>query len=133
MASSRDIILKAVKQNQPPATGLPVIQNYAQPFTDVVQKFTDVIYTIGGEVHRVSSYAEISSFLKRAFDGKSIFSASREINEIIVKGIDCSNAHAFADLELAVVTASLAVAENGAGWITEDMVRKECYLLLPSI
>jgi len=124
MASSRDQILKAVKQNQPPARPLPVLQNYKQPFTDVVQKFTDVLHAIGGEVHQVSSYQEISSFLQQAFTNKSIFSSSQEIKEILEKGIDYTNAHAFADLELAVVSASLAVAENGAVWITEDMVQE---------
>jgi len=124
MASSRDQILKAVKQNQPPARPLPVLQNYKQPFTDVVQKFTDVLQAIGGEVHEVSSYQEISSFLQQAFTNKSIFSSSLEIKEILEKGIDYANAHAFADLELAVVSASLAVAENGAVWITEAMVQE---------
>ncbi|PIQ20318.1 MAG: lactate utilization protein B/C [Cytophagales bacterium CG18_big_fil_WC_8_21_14_2_50_42_9] len=124
MASSRDQILKAVKQNQPPVTELPVISDYAQPFTDVVQKYIDVLHAIGGQVHPVSSYPEISSILKSAFNGKSIFSSSLEIEEIIEKGINYKNAHAFADLELAVITSSLAVAENGAVWITEDMVQE---------
>ena len=62
--------------------------------------------------------------MQHAFTNESILSSSQEIEEILEKGIDYTNAHAFSDLELAIVSASLAVAENGAVWITEDLVQE---------
>ncbi|QNF34440.1 LUD domain-containing protein [Adhaeribacter swui] len=122
--NSREKILQAVKQNQPEPVSLPHIPFFTPPFTNLEQKFTKVLQSIGGEVHRVSSYAEINQILKKEFGSKTIFSSAQELAELMDTGLDYKNAHAFADLELAVVEANLAVAENSAIWVTEAMVQE---------
>jgi L-lactate dehydrogenase complex protein LldG len=122
--SSRDKILQAVKKNQPENSPLPQLPSFVPPFTDLVQKFTEVLQSIGGEVHQVSSYAEINIILKKEFGTKTIYSSAKELAELVDTGLDYTNAHAFADLELAVVEAHLAVAENGAIWVTEDLIKE---------
>ncbi|MDQ3289682.1 MAG: lactate utilization protein, partial [Bacteroidota bacterium] len=122
--NSREKILEAVKRNQPENTPLPAIPYFEPPFTDLVQKFSEVVQAIGGEVHQVSSYTEINLILKKEFGSKTIFSSAKELAELVDTGLDYTNAHAFADLELAVVEANLAVAENGAVWVTENLVKE---------
>ncbi|PSR53053.1 lactate utilization protein B/C [Adhaeribacter arboris] len=121
---SREKILDAVKRNQPENTSLPAIPFFEQPFTDLAQKFSEVVQAIGGEVHPVSSYAQINTILKEEFGNKTIFTSAKELTELVDTGITYANAHAFADLELAVVEAHLAVAENGAVWVTEDLLQE---------
>ncbi|QMU31513.1 LUD domain-containing protein [Adhaeribacter radiodurans] len=121
---SREKILEAVKRNQPENTPLPTVPFFEPPFTDSVRKFSEVVQAIGGEVHQVSSYAEINTILKKEFGTKTIFSSAKELAELVQTGLDYKNAHAFADLELAVVEANLAVAENGAVWVTEDLIQE---------
>lgn len=122
--SSRGKILQAVKQNQPASAPLPLIPDFEQPFTELVNKFTEVLQSIGGEVHQVKDYTDITAILKKEFGNKTIFSSAEEMADLLQTGIDYHNAHAFADLELAVVAARLAVAENAAVWVTEDLTQE---------
>ncbi|HEY0246135.1 MAG TPA: LUD domain-containing protein [Mucilaginibacter sp.] len=121
--NSREKILAAVAQNQPPNVDLPDINlfnNAGGP--DSLDKFAAVLSGIGGKVFYINNFTEIGAIItgKLGIQG-------RIIN--LVKGLNLNNAevvikdvavHSLHDVELAIVKAHFGVAENGAVWVTED-------------
>ncbi len=122
--NSRAQILAAVQANQPELSPLPVLDTFfSSSESDLTQRFTHILSSIGGRVIEVDSNAEISSFLKENFDLATIRTVSG------IKGVmehtdtlDTGEAHELANVELAILPAHFAVAENGACWINESIL-----------
>ena len=120
--SSRDKILQAVKNNQPAFRSLPELPKPGLPAFNGVSDFTTILEAIGGKVFRVTSYREIEEHIRNVFPkAKRIISTSAELSFATDK-IRPAAPHDFYDVDLAVISSGLGVAENGSIWITEDQL-----------
>ncbi|GAB3914016.1 LutC/YkgG family protein [Mucilaginibacter boryungensis] len=124
LQGARGRILAAVKQNQPDAVALPDISALQGEPVDVVEKFTTVLTTIGGNVKKVSSYDEIAAYVKEYYSADHrVLTLIPELAGITKEVFAPSPAaHHLEDVELAVLKAHFGVAENGAVWITEELM-----------
>jgi L-lactate dehydrogenase complex protein LldG len=121
---ARERILAAVLQNQPDKMALPEISFFAGEAAGAADKFISTLTTIGGRALRMGSYAEIAALIQQEYtDDHRIISlvpelagVSREVYEIN------PDAHHLENVDLAVLNAHFGVAENGAVWITEDLM-----------
>lgn len=122
--TSREKILAAVAQNQPGKVALPDISFFKGEPEVAADKFITTLTTIGGRAIRVSGYDEIATLIKQEYtDDHRIISlvpelagVSREVYEID------PDAHHLENVDLAVLNAHFGVAENGAIWITEELM-----------
>ncbi len=122
--NSRSQILAAVQANQPDLNPLPLLDSFFESSeNDQTQRFTHILSSIGGRVIEVDSNAEISIILKENFDLETIRTVSG-IKDIMehTDTFDISEPHALSNVELAILPAHFAVAENGACWINESIL-----------
>ena len=121
--SSREEILKNIKNNQPDATQLPVNYTYVTQTDHPEKLFSDVLQTIGGGVVRVSGWEEVKSYLLEHY---ASFSNRATTIPALADWADFSlnveDPHALETINLAVIEADFAVAENGAVWISDRHV-----------
>jgi len=118
--SSRESILQAVLHNQPESTPLPDISIFKVEFEDIVQKYIDMFTSISGTIHAVNNIEEVKELLGQAFDlSKRTITTLPELNDIAEQYSPDADPHSFDDVELAIIKSNLAVAENGALWLTE--------------
>lgn len=121
--SSRETILEAVLKNQPATTVLPDISMFKGEGSDALQKYMAIFKTIGGTVYLVDTMAAVKELVHTNFDvSKRMVTTLPELSdmgEIVSAAVD---PHSYEDVELAVIRAAFAVTENGALWITEDMM-----------
>jgi L-lactate dehydrogenase complex protein LldG len=120
--SSRENILAAVKANQPERTILPDISVFETPAAGSLQKFAELLTTIGGKIAYVSGYDEIARIIGSQY-GKDvrIVSPLTELEELKPDDLkDLISIHDLRDVEVAILKANFGVAENGAVWITEN-------------
>jgi L-lactate dehydrogenase complex protein LldG len=124
VTNSREKILSAIKLNQPATTKLPELKPFPQTF-DPISKFTEVLKSIGGKVHRVHTLMEIEEQLQKQYgEVKRIVSAipgfsSAEINKPY--DADLSALH---DVDLFITQSYLGVAENGAVWLKDELLHE---------
>lgn len=120
--SSRQDILNRVKANKPSWQDLPGQLSFAQvPQQERLALFLRSIASAGGVALQAGSLAAVGTALAELFPGPE-----RLLNTL--PGIGYGRApeahypsgHGLAQLELAVVAGSLAVAENGAVWVSEQ-------------
>ena len=124
--SSRDKILAAISQNQPASKQLPDIGFLKGGPEDPEEKFTTVLTTIGGKVLKVKSFDEIKALLPQHFDtAKRVVTTLNELSDIgqLYTG-EAIDPHTMEDIELTVTSAHFAVAENGAVWVTEELIKQ---------
>ncbi len=120
---SRDIILQAVLHNQPESSPLPDISIFNVEFEDMVEAYMDTFKSISGEVYAVNSLNEVKEFIGQNFDTeKRILTTLPELDGIAELYSPTADPHSFDDVELAIIKAPLAVAENGAVWLTEEVM-----------
>ena len=121
--SSRENILAAVKKNQPPHSALPDISLFKVHEEDIVKKYSEVFAGIGGLLVSAGNLENVKDLIRKDFDQKkrilSNVPALSDVAEISDPGVD---PHTLEDVELAIIEARLAVAENGAVWLTEDVM-----------
>jgi L-lactate dehydrogenase complex protein LldG len=121
--SSRDKILSDVLRNQPPAMPLPDLSGFSGQPQDVVQKYIDTFIGIGGQAYKVDGPDAVIGLIKKNFDiSKRIVTTLPALSpplELYSADVD---PHSFQDVELAVIKAHLSVAENGAVWLTEEVM-----------
>ena len=121
--TTREKILQAVLQNQPAETELPDISVFKGTGDGVVQQYIDVFKTIGGSAFLVDDIAAVKSLISENFDlAKRVVTTLPELGEkfeLISESID---PHHYADAELAIINAHFCVAENGAVWLTEQVM-----------
>lgn len=121
--SSREKILEAVLKNQPRATILPDISMFKGDTEDTVQKYMDVFKTIGGSAFLVDDIAAVKALINGHFDiTKRILTSLPELSDSLELLSTTVDPHTYEDVELAVIRAHFAVAENGAVWLTEQLM-----------
>jgi L-lactate dehydrogenase complex protein LldG len=121
--SSKEKILAAVLKNQPQASPLPDIGIFKGGDQDIVQKYCDIFTGIGGRVYLVDDIATVKALINEHFDiTKRILTTLPELDDTAELYSATVDPHTFEDVELAVIKAQLAVAENGAVWLTEQMM-----------
>ncbi|WP_207536086.1 LutC/YkgG family protein [Desertivirga arenae] len=120
--SSRDKILAAVRSNKPGQRDLPEI-NIPVSYEGLTEKYTQVATAIGARVYSVESIAEIKSKLNEFFDPAKRWVASlAEFSDVAETNLANVDPHSLEDVELSIIEAVLAVAENGASWVPEQNV-----------
>ncbi len=121
--SSRESILSAVLQNQPPLSPLPDISMFKVLENDISGKYTETFTGIGGKVFSPGTMEGVKALIRELFDtGTRILSTLPELGEVTELCVKDADPHTLENVELAVIRARLAVAENGAVWLTEDVM-----------
>lgn len=121
--NSREQILQAVLKHQPEATSLPDISLFKGESENVVQNYMDVFKTIGGSAYLVEDVNAIKALLQENFDlSKRVVTTLKELTDIAELISITEDAHVYEDVELAIIKAHFAVAENGAVWLTEELM-----------
>ena len=118
--SSRDRILKSIAANRPPAQPLPLIDlSMVSVPADPLESFRTVLGNIGAATVLLSSVDELSAELTDA-RAKGL----RLINRVAGAGemdeIDpAAPAASLEDVDIACLSGTVSVAENGAIWVPE--------------
>ena len=121
--TTRDKILQAVLQNQPEATALPDISIFKGDNNGIVQKYMDVFKTIGGSSFLVDDLTTVKLSIAENFDTtRRIVSTLPELSDRFEVISTSADPHSYSDVELAIIRAHFSVAENGAVWLTEDLM-----------
>ncbi len=119
-AMSREKILNKIVKNKPAGIfNLPDME-FEIPEQNLTQAFFDVLPKISVKSEKVSDYSEISLLIKKYFNGD--IRIVNTLNEIAVEGIDPGRLDSIKELhllDLAIVKGDLAVAENGAIWVSD--------------
>jgi L-lactate dehydrogenase complex protein LldG len=123
--TSKEKILSAIKANQPDLTTLPDVDFLLQEDAEVPEKFIAALTAIGGQVITVENHAAIKAFIAENFEQSSrkitTVSELADIAEYVED--NSANPHSLQDVDYAIIQSNLAVAENGAIWVTEDKIR----------
>jgi len=121
--TTREKILEAVLKNQPPATALPDISFFKGDNNNLVQKYMNVFKTIGGTAFLVEDIEAAKTMINENFDtAKRTVTTLTELSERLELISPTADPHTYDDIELAIIKAHFAVAENGAVWLTEEVM-----------
>jgi len=123
--TSREKILSAIKTNQPDLATLPDVDFLLQEDVDIPEKFIASLTAIGGQVVMVKNHSAIKAFIAENFihPSRKITTVS-ELEDIAEYIEDNSTVpHSLENVDYAIIEADLAIAENGAIWVTEDKIR----------
>jgi L-lactate dehydrogenase complex protein LldG len=122
MNTAREQILNAVRANQTALKALPEVTIPADSI-NLQDKFTETLTTIGGKVIKANGYGDIIAYIKSiTHAGHRVMSSVVELSEVISTNNASPLPHSLQDVELAIIKAHFGVAENGAAWITEDLL-----------
>lgn len=121
---SKESILAAIRANKPVAGALQQSSNFESYQEDsLYDKFILQAEFIGSTVVGVKNAEEIEAYVNENFK-----SSDRIVSNVVAlsssfAGIEALQAaHQFSDLELAILPAHFAVAENAAVWLTQDQM-----------
>jgi L-lactate dehydrogenase complex protein LldG len=118
--TSREKILRALSGG-PQAGPTPHYSGEAVSYLDVVEKFSEVLISIGGAVLPMASYAGVREYIYQHFDpGERVISAVAPEFERLTNAT--GQLHSMDNVEVAVIRAHFGVAENGAVWITDEQM-----------
>ncbi|GGK77935.1 lactate utilization protein C [Rufibacter glacialis] len=122
--TSRERILAAVAQNQPALTPLPLVPSFQLETPDLVEKFSQVAVNIGSWVLEVRDYEEIQEILLQDFKAHHrIISHVPEVSSFAdATALEDPQRHLLENVDLAIIKGHFGVAENGACWVTEDLL-----------
>jgi L-lactate dehydrogenase complex protein LldG len=122
--SSREKILKAIKQNQPIGTDrkLPEIIK-PESASDVLEKFCTALITIGGTVLKINNWNDIIAYLAETFPPHVRMATTIPELQKITGFVDfSSDPHLLEDIKMAILPGHFGVAENGSVWMTDSLM-----------
>jgi L-lactate dehydrogenase complex protein LldG len=121
---SRNAILSAIHQNKPrDIQNLPPkFDNILTQYEHLSARFEEVLRSIGGGVVYVKNMAEVLLFIQQHFSSVSriINGLSTELLTIGEKISPDADPHSLANVDLAILSTPLGVAENGAIWLDDN-------------
>ncbi len=121
--NNREAILQRIRSAQVPAEGLPDLSVFnASGAGSPVEQFKNTLAAIGGQAIEVASMDVLERLLAEKSEGKRWVNTCSLIksSEVIPDNMDPST---LGDVFLASMTGMLAVAENGAVWVTEEQMK----------
>ncbi len=105
ITSSRDAMLKSIQQSQPALVYAPMIPAFAPYFDDVLQKFIDVLNSIGGRVYVVNSYEELIAQIKIDFAGAKRIVSFENIYAAVAEIADKNeDPHSFENVDVCIMS-----------------------------
>ena len=117
---SRETILAAVKKAQPDYIPLSESEPVAINGSDVAS-YQKVLEAIGGKAYIINETEDIIAYVEKLFpEVRRMVSTVTSIEKHLVHDEQHVELRSLQDVEVAIVKAKLAVAENGAIWVTED-------------
>ncbi|WP_295790837.1 LUD domain-containing protein [Mucilaginibacter sp.] len=119
--SSRNKILTAVAENQPRTAPFPEFEFLDAECIYLSETFINVLTGIGGTVIPVETMIEIQNYILQNFNqGPRTVTNIPALNNVAeLMHQSSTSPHALSDVDYAVIDTRLAVAENGAVWVTE--------------
>ena len=122
--NSRELIIERAAKNKPEQSALPDISLFESNDKGDLTTFSTVLKNIGGSVHLIHSLEELVPVVREKHTKDSRFySPIKEVQKLINQAPDNSNdGHELENVELAIIKAHFAVAENGAVWVTDDLM-----------
>jgi L-lactate dehydrogenase complex protein LldG len=118
--SSREEILQKISQNKPVFSALPEKFTFESAYEDLTAKFCEVLKSIGGTPVEVADYEALKSHFRNTFsDLTGIATTISELADLTDFSLEVNDPHSLEMLNVAVLRGKLAVAENGAIWLTE--------------
>ncbi|GAB5440300.1 MAG: LUD domain-containing protein [Fuerstiella sp.] len=134
--SSREQIFSALKAALPESSPLPDLPPTGpwQTFEDPLQRFAEVLETVGGVCVRVADRAAANAELERIAEY-----TEAAVRISVVDGIGQSNVdlaaiddpHDLENVDFAVVPGHFGVAENAAIWVTDDAMTHRVLYFIP--
>lgn len=121
--NSRERILSTLKNNLPQQKELPALDAFIEnaPAGDLAARFMGILKNIGGAVIEAPDFPTIAAYVQEQYVGKRIVSMVPELQSLTTHSI-AKDPHFLADVELAIFNTHFAVAENGACWVTDELL-----------
>lgn len=103
---------------------MPEVPSFHLEAPDLVEKFTQVAISIGSRVFQVKSYEEVREILSQDFSPthRIISKVSELASFADASLLQDQDRHQLENVDLAIVKAHFGVAENGAAWVTEELL-----------
>jgi L-lactate dehydrogenase complex protein LldG len=123
--SSRAKILEAIGKSKPALNPLPEIKIFQNIDIDLIEKYKTIAVSVGSKVIPVSSFQEIETIIKTDpfFEKAKIFSNVEELQALSdIDPLQDHPPHYFQDVDITILKTYMAVAENGAVWLPENVL-----------
>lgn len=130
--TAREEILGRIRRNLPQSSELPDLKEDWIRYDDPVAQFRSVLEGVGGQCHEVASLDEAI----RVIETLEPFTSAQQVVSYLPglenRGItpDVEDPHDLADVDLAVLPGELAVAENAAVWVSDEVVAQRVLYFL---
>lgn len=122
MENSRAKILTTLQRLKWPEPDQPTI-GFPKTDEDVVNRFVDVFSRIGGKAFIVNDAMEVHDILKKNFVNRGrMVSPLKTFADIAEDTKTINRLEDLHDVNIFITEATLAVAENGAVWLTEEQM-----------
>lgn len=129
--SSREKILAEIRKNKPAALPLPQSFSVATTGENLAERFTLVLQSIGGTVITTSSAQDIEAHFQQVNEsGVEVVNGLEELPGYNLSDCYHRDRNSLENVHTVFLKGELAVAENGAIWVSEKAMGKR---LLPFI
>ena len=113
--TAKEKILHTIRATTPKETPLPSLEGLGLTFDNPLETFKTMLVSVGGEV---IEYAEWESIVAKHYPDAKVIASNISDCDIATLDLDTiTDPHDLATVDLAIVQAEFAVAENGAVWI----------------
>jgi L-lactate dehydrogenase complex protein LldG len=132
VASSRDVVLAALRRGAIEVGEAPQLERLGVRYPDPLARFEQGLAAAGGECRRIAPGVAVADSIRTL----PCFTAARRILSGVAEiaslhpDTDPNEPRDLADLDLAILPGSPAVAENGAVWVSprDELERAACFL-----
>jgi L-lactate dehydrogenase complex protein LldG len=119
--SSREKILAEIRSNKPAELPLPETFTTAQQNGSLLEKYTTVLQSIGGSVKRVQGWHEVLFLLQQKIQsGLEVVNGIPRLAPYSGESYAAKNAAEIEAVHTVFLKGEIAVAENGAIWLSES-------------
>jgi L-lactate dehydrogenase complex protein LldG len=119
---SREKILENVRQNQPPVKPVPSLAADSTGGQNHLHQFVQVLERIGGKVVEVVDWEGLKDHVLNDYpDAKRVITNLPKL-PWYVADFSQTSPHTFENVDLAILKGYFGVAENGAVWITDELM-----------